>query len=128
MTKTKEIFFEQAQGACKRGTAAMLCIILALAASSCVKQRNCDCGQTGTFVYLKEPYEVTTNCTTREKIVAEFIVDKGPAQYITGYVPHKFQSGDSIRVRLCSKYVCEDKLVTMDLRPKVFTLKCIERE
>jgi hypothetical protein len=39
MMKTKKIFSEKAQGACKRGTAAMLCIILALllAAVSCDK-------------------------------------------------------------------------------------------
>ncbi|MDR1113425.1 MAG: hypothetical protein LBL18_06695 [Bacteroidales bacterium] len=107
----------------------LVCLGIAICTASCVKQRNCDCGQTGTFVYLKEPYEVWINCSiAKEKVVAEFIIDKSTTVLITGYVPHKFQSGDSIRVRLCSKYVCEDKLVTMDLRPKVFTLKCIERE
>jgi hypothetical protein len=39
MKKTKKFFFEKAQGACKRGTAAMLCIVLILlfAAGSCEK-------------------------------------------------------------------------------------------
>ncbi|MDR1345822.1 MAG: hypothetical protein LBK03_03870 [Bacteroidales bacterium] len=39
MKKTKKFFFEKAQGACKRGTAAVLCIVLILlfAAGSCEK-------------------------------------------------------------------------------------------
>jgi hypothetical protein len=96
----------------------------AICTAGCVKQRNCDCGLTGTFVYLKEPYEAPTNCATREKIVAEF----NSTVLITGYVPHKFQSGDSIKVRLCGEYVCKKAFTFSANTPTIFKLKCIERE
>jgi hypothetical protein len=130
MTKTKKFFFEQAQGAFKRGTAAMLCIILVLAASSCVKQHDCDCDrlETGKFVYLKEPYKtVSTECGTQGKIVAHFFRDKDQdLKPLSGYVPIKFRSSDTIKVSVCYQEPC-DLIFPIVEGTYYYKLKCIER-
>jgi hypothetical protein len=102
-------------------------ILMAFLISGCVKQKDCDCGAIGTFVYLKEPYQMRTICVKKEKVVAEITADGGHVSLITGYVPRKFQSGDSIRVRWCGEFVCKNGGTTEAL-PMVFTLKCLERE
>jgi hypothetical protein len=128
MKKNREIFFEKAQRACKRSTAAMLCIILALATTSCVKQRNCDCGETGKFVYLKEPYEeISTGCSKKGKIVAHFFREKNPLYPIqlSGYVPIKYRSTDTVDVWICYENPCNFFIHAEG--PDYYELKCIER-
>ncbi|MDR1112455.1 MAG: hypothetical protein LBL18_01670 [Bacteroidales bacterium] len=129
MTKAKKFFFGQAQGVCKKGTAAMLCIILTLAACSCVKQHDCNCDrlETGKFVYLKEPYKtINTACGTQGKIVAHFFKDgeKGERP-LSGYVPIKFRSSDTIKVSVCYEEPCDFILDMPDTY--YYKLKCIER-
>jgi hypothetical protein len=127
MTKEKKFFFEQAQGACKRGTAAMLCIILVLVASSCVKQRNCDCDYmaTGKFVYLKEPYKMwSVPCNTQGKITAHFIENQY-SMPLSGYVPIKYRSTDTIEVSICWEQAAA--FCTAEAGPDYYKLKCIER-
>jgi hypothetical protein len=109
---------------------------------SCVKQKNCDCGETGTFVYLKEPYKMKgTACNNirGEKIVAHFFTNKMPDSItdidrnkggitIKGYVPQAFRSGNPIAVRLCLKWDCDGRIVVMVAGPEIYSLKCIEKK
>jgi hypothetical protein len=125
--KTKKIFSEKVQGACKRGTAAMLCIVLALATTSCVKQRNCDCGETGTFTSYKEPQSIIV-CGSETTFNASFVADDdGQLFHIVGDIPKAFQNQDSIRVRVCFKRNKEHICVAYGVS-EVYKLKCIERE
>jgi hypothetical protein len=99
-------------------------MLMALALSGCVKQKNCDGGRTGTFVYLKEPYK-----RNGIEIVGHFLTT---GWLITGDVPKAFQTGDTISVNVCVKLDRRSKregfLHLMDASPDIYSLKCIERE
>ena len=126
--------FSKAPCALKKVTAVMLCLVLVglcLSVVGCVKQKNCEEGISGTFLYLKEPYKTNGKFIKRDvKITAHFIgEDKfSTAHYITGTIPQKFQTDDSIRVRISLseiRYKPSNKDVA---RMPISSLKCIEKE
>jgi hypothetical protein len=105
-----------------------------------VKRKNCDCGErteTGLFVYLKEPYKMSgTTCNAKEeKIVAclmygdsvVFVNGKYSGYAIKGYVPPSFRSKTPIKVKVCLKWDCDDRIHVHVVGPEIFSLKCIER-
>ncbi|MDR1113426.1 MAG: hypothetical protein LBL18_06700, partial [Bacteroidales bacterium] len=109
----------------------LVCLGIAICTAGCVKQRNCDCGQTGTFIYLKEPYETNGSFCKSAKITAHFINDWRNVYYISGTIPKRFQVQDSIRVSICMKNSCpqQSRGVFIDMpKESVLKLKCIERE
>jgi len=127
--------FPKVHDALKKVTAGMLCLVLVglcLSVVGCVKQKNCEEGRTGTFLYLKEPYRTKAGfCKPNVKITAHFIDDEyNEVHYITGTVPRAFQINDSIRVQVCLNdiYCNEDNLDTDDVKKVTFLLECIEKE
>ena len=109
----------------------LLLLASLLATTGCIKQKNCDCGVSGTFVYLKKPYDAPVECTSKDqRVVAHFYSDDVPDEgiiYITGNVPKEYRTYDTLHVSICSKYICEGKGgVTFGY--KVHKLKCIEME
>ncbi|MDR2406722.1 MAG: hypothetical protein LBE13_01205 [Bacteroidales bacterium] len=115
-------------------------VIIVLVCVSCVKRKNCDCGErteTGLFVYLKEPYKMSgTTCNAKEeKIVAclmygdsvVFVNGKYSGYAIKGYVPPSFRSKTPIKVKVCLKWDCDDRIHVHVVGPEIFSLKCIER-
>ena len=127
--------FPKAQGALKKVTAVTLCLVwvgLCLSVVGCVKQKNCDEGINGTFLYLKEPYKTGSAFIKHNvKITAHFIIDEyNEVWSITGSVPHRFQTNDSIRARVYLKEIHhnDDKIHTNDVKKNIYLLKCIEKE
>ncbi|MDR1112457.1 MAG: hypothetical protein LBL18_01680 [Bacteroidales bacterium] len=108
----------------------LACLGAAICTEGCVKQHDCNCDrlETGKFVYLKEPYKtVSTECGTQGKIVAHFF--KEGELYpipLSGYVPIKFRSSDTIKVSACYQEPC-DLIFPIVEGTYYYKLKCIER-
>ena len=118
-------------------TVGILCLVL-VGLASCVKQKNCEGGIVGTFQYLEEPIHIKPYCQFKEKkITSVFWADsynnRGSwEQYITGNIPTRYMSGDSIRVRICLKNIHEGDAMTLAVQCDdyygVYKLTCIEKE
>ncbi|MDR1792981.1 MAG: hypothetical protein LBR36_06035 [Bacteroidales bacterium] len=125
-----------AQGVQKKITAGiMLCMMLitCFLTTSCVKQKNCEQGYTGKFVYLKETYKMQgKSCPqAQKKIVGYFFFGEDVTNEpwrIYGYVPPKFRSSDTVSVRLSYKSHCDGKITLAIWVPEIFFLTCIEEE
>ncbi|MDR0363976.1 MAG: hypothetical protein LBH92_03025 [Bacteroidales bacterium] len=100
-------------------------VLLLLATAGCVKQKNCDCAITGTFVYLEQSYEKADMCPSTS-VVAHLIIDSYDTLLIVGKVPKKFRTNDSIPVNVCLKSLCKSYL-TVAL-PEGYSLECIEKK
>ena len=127
--------FPKAQGVLKKVTAVTLCLVLVglcLSAAGCIKQKNCEEGRTGTFIYLNKPYKTGTDfCQLNVKITAHFIDDEYSIILpIAGYVPRIFQTNDSIRARVCLNEFCpnDGKIRTADIKKAIYSLNGIEKE
>jgi hypothetical protein len=98
--------------------------IASLIFTSCVKQSDCDCGLTGKFVYLEEPYYTGPEYFKPDtKIVAHFIKDSC-VYPIYGYIPKDYRNHDTLDVN-----VCFDELQLPEYRFEMYvtySLKCIE--
>jgi hypothetical protein len=106
-------------------------ILMAFVISGCVKQKDCDCGETGTFIYLESPYKPSNNtgCGKSEKIVAYFTSYDNNKKAITGYIPLSFRVHDTLNVRVCTKDICEGQIMpAYAYFTTLYSLKCIERE
>ena len=108
-----------------RFTVAVLCVLLVGLCLSCVKQKNCEEGMSGTFKYLKEPMDSYNN----KKITAIFYIDGDTVneKYIIGHIPKEYQSNELIKVRVCLQ---EDKArgIVLAIYAPTYKLKCIEKE
>ncbi len=111
-----------------------LCCITAAIFSSCVKQKNCE-GEYGTFIYLEEPYKLKNS---KKKITALFFPARGKKSYpfedgfitepireITGNVPAKFKTNDSIYVIIDLKSSLDWISVGGPL--PTYSINCIEK-
>jgi len=100
-------------------------------AVSCVKQKDCEEGISGTFQYLEKPLYMVSNCSNKEKKVTAviFLDDDNYTDtvYITGNIPAKYKSGNLIKVRFL---LCDENWYgpAVICGPSVNKLKCIEKE
>jgi hypothetical protein len=46
---------------------------------------------------------------------------------IKGNVPYSFRSGNPIKVNVCLKWDCENRIHPMVVGPEMYSLKCIEK-
>ena len=113
----------------------ILLILPLLGLISCVKQKNCEEGQIGTFQYLEEPFYFQPNCYRKEKkVVAVFYIDDSYKSEvpIVGEIPSKYKSGDLIKVRASIKSVPYENsgrgYQVWIACPTVCKLTCIEKE
>jgi hypothetical protein len=108
-----------------------------LGLTNCVKQKNCDCGLTGKFVYYEKPQKEIV-CGYEHLITAFFIPDYtwtndsaignitpyyGP---IVGNVPKEYQTTDTIHVTVCLKEQIEGFCLAYGWS-NMYKLKCIEK-
>lgn len=104
----------------------MLLIISVFGLVSCVKQKNCDCGFTGTWQYLEVPYDIKVTSGATKKIVAEIVdSDYGGYIWISGSVPKEFKSLTRVGVDFCVEYIGDTKHKPGG--PPVYKLLCIEK-
>jgi hypothetical protein len=101
----------------------LLLILHNLGLASCVKQKNCDCGTTGTWHYLEEPYYLNITSGAKKKIVAH-IDDTYTKIKVTGNVPKELKTFSPIAVNFCADNIGGTK--HRHGGPGVYTLKCIE--
>jgi len=126
--------FPKAHGALKKVTVVMLCLVLVglcLSVVGCVKQKNCEEGINGTFLYLKEPYKTNHKFTKENvKITGHFIDNEfyNGVWYITGSIPQKYQTDDSIRVKVSLSEIRYKPIRKTVTRTPIYSLKCIEKE
>ena len=105
----------------------LLFIIPLLGLMGCVKQKNCDCGLTGKFVYY-ENSEKIIYCGRKVMANALFIPDNSLGYcYINGNVPIKFKSKDTLYVTVCLKEEHPNFCLAFGVSA-IFKLKCIEKE
>ena len=105
----------------------ILLLIPALGVTSCVKQKNCDCGLTGKFIYYEKPEEIIY-CGYPKDVNALFISDNTDSwYYITGSIPNKYKINDTINVSLCLKEVKRDWCLAFGVSV-IYNLTCIEKE
>ncbi|GHV43386.1 hypothetical protein FACS1894180_2300 [Bacteroidia bacterium] len=110
--------------------------------TSCTKQKNCECGLTGRFIYYEEPQEVIyCGDSQNKKVNALFILngDEGVPDtllykyYIVGSIPKSFQTQDTVYVNVCLKEINDGPYLfagTSDFFPceySIYKLKCIEK-
>jgi len=104
----------------------ILLLIPVLGLTSCVKQKDCECGLSGKFVYYDPPEEIIY-CGNFKNVNALFISENKGMYYITGTIPNKYQVNDTINVSLCLKEVkksgCRFYGVSV-----IYNLTCIEKE
>ena len=101
--------------------------------SGCTKQKNCDCGLKGKFVYYEEPKKIMYcggNQDANAVLIAMGITEYGITDcplYIVSSVPTSFMSKDTLNVAVClnaeKRDGCRDGGAS-----GVFKLKCIEKE
>ena len=128
-------FFSATKNVAKRSTVAILCMVLVsvFAITSCIKQKKCDCGISGKFVYFEEPEEIIY-CGNERKVNAaivpnDLIEERRFLNYycIVGSIPKEFRTKDTVNVTVCLKEekrgVCLAHGVGV-----VYNLKCIEKE
>ena len=87
---------------------------------SCVKQKDCACGYTGTWQYLEEPY-----FRVERKIVAiitDHNYESAYGLYITGAVPKQFTSLSPIRISFCVDRVSDNRGIILG-----YKLQCLEK-
>ena len=113
----------------------ILLTLFALTLTSCVKQKNCDCGLTGKFVYLDK--EIRSACG--DKITAVFVpygiytngyIDAETylsTHYIAGYIPNKFRKNTD-NVTVCVEEIKKDRFCVYYGISSVYKLTCIEKE
>ena len=78
--------------------------------TSCAKQKNCDCGLEGVFIYDSN--------TKLGKLYCNDVL-----YYVTsGHIPKKIQSTTPIDVN-----VCIDKTDNLNMLPNAGKIKCIEK-
>lgn len=91
--------------------------------TGCIKQKNCKDCISGKWIYLKEPIKIVSNCD--DEAVAYFYPDSGISEMcITGKVPRKFQTLDTINVCVELESTCPQGPI---LGFTTYKLKCIEQ-
>jgi len=99
--------------------------IFMLSATSCVKQKNCDCAMKGKFVYFEEPKDIIY-CGYERKVNAVFIQNNAD-RYIISSIPNKFRVKDTINVSVCLKEETKNNCRFIG-ESIVFKIKCIRKE
>jgi len=95
--------------------------------TSCVKQSDCDCGLTGKFIYLDEPYITDSSFYIKDKkIKAHFFSDSNQIFHIYGTIPTKFEISDTSIVNICLQTPYSGR--TLDLTKDVYYITCIEQK
>jgi len=100
---------------------------------SCVKQKDCDCGLTGKFIYFEETEEIIY-CASKQKVNALFIPEvsfpgySSSFYYIIGSIPNKFKTKDTLNVTVCLKEKRPRDICFTEGVGAIYTLKCIEKE
>jgi len=110
-------------------TAKMLCLGLlalpVLCLASCIKQKKCDCGMTGKFVYFENKEEIIY-CGNKINVNAVFFSTES-MHYIVGSIPKKFQVKDTTNVVVCLKKEKQGICLAYGIS-SIYKLKCIEKE
>ena len=106
----------------------ILILLPLLGLVSCIKQKDCNCGHTGIWQYLEEPYYQKVTSGAEKKIVAT-ITDSPSLGYpcfitVTGSLPKKYTTSSPIHVRVCVDFIGDTK--NQPGGPPVFKLECIE--
>ena len=120
-----EIKILKTAGFIRRTLVVPLCLGLmcfCLLVMSCVKQKNCEEGMSGTFQYVKGQLDGYSN-----KLMAIFYVDGDTLspRYIEGYIPKEYRSNELIKVRVCLQ---EKMSSPMLVYLPSYKLICIEKE
>ncbi|MDR1112454.1 MAG: hypothetical protein LBL18_01665 [Bacteroidales bacterium] len=105
----------------------LVCLGIAICTASCVKQHDCDYGETGSFTSYKEPQKIIV-CGLGTDINALFHADNGRIYPIVGNIPKAYQDQTDIRVRASVKKFGRERICVAYGVPAVYKLKCIERE
>jgi len=103
-------------------------VFFCLLAIGCVKQKNCDCGLKGKFVYYENQEEIIY-CGHERKVNAAFFSTDQPEfpYYIVNSVPAKFKLKDTLNVIVCLEQEKRDICMTYGIG-SVYKLKCIKKE
>ena len=109
----------------KKVAIAALCVVM-MGLASCVKQKNCDCGITGKFIYYENPEEIIY--CGYPKDVNALIISDDREYCIDGSIPKKFQVRDTLQVNACLKKVSRNGPCLAHGIPTIYKLKCIEKE
>ena len=108
-------------------TVGILCLVL-VGLASCVKQKNCDCGLKGKFIYYETPQE-NLGCGAGE-YYAIFIPDDQHLGSCRIYsdIPKKFQTKDTISVSVCFNIDPSSAHNAYSIDCRKYKIKCIEKE
>ena len=131
MNIKKKKFFPITPSVWKRSTVAMLCLVLVGLCLSCVKQKNCDCGLKGKFVYFEKPEKINFCCNYDVKVNAVFFSNSQTEFYrcyIVGSVPENFKTKDTVNVSVCLKEDKNNPCYKGCGLTVIYKLKCIEKE
>jgi len=96
--------------------------------TSCVKQKNCDCGVTGKFIYYENTEEIIYCGYSKEVNALIISNDREYYYYIDGSIPKKFQVRDTLHVKACLKEVSRNGHCLAHGVSTIYKLKCIEKE
>ena len=94
-----------------------LLAITTLSLTSCVKQKNCDCGLSGQFIYYDPPAEVLY-CGGDTPMNAVFITGDScysVSHFILGNVPKNFRTKDTLNVSVCLKKEARNGCLTFGI-------------
>ena len=94
----------------------ILLLPLVLGLTSCVKQKNCNCGIEGTFVY--EPVMVNGE----QYHVGKFYINDDYYYAIEGHIPKKIRSETPIKVNACL-----ERIGGYAISPTIMKFTCVEK-
>ena len=116
----------------------LLLLLHALGLASCVKQRNCDCGLSGKFIYFEIPETIICrgyDCEVNAAFIPNGLTEESLlygyySRYnIVGSIPKEFKTKDTLNVSVCLKEENVKSGIHLAAGVAVvYKLKCIEKE
>ena len=103
----------------------ILIVLTTLVLTSCVKQKNCDCGLSGKFIYYDPP--VYDFYCGYERLINAYFYTPEHGYCIVGSIPKEFRTKDTLNVSVCLKKEKQHGCLAFGLG-EIFNLTCIERE
>jgi hypothetical protein len=91
---------------------------------SCIKQKDCDCGFSGTWQYLEQPYSTNVNGAEKKVVAVISETNYTTELKIIGNVPKQFTTLLPIRVNFCVDAV--EGMGHKTGGHGIYKLKCIE--